>query len=135
MKFLLNNGARPTNGGKIKTFETGRNFSDTEEDMKLGWVEHPTSPVVKYQAEIMGPGYTTHQTRMIAVYFVRQQIKYEVVYYINDSGHENITVLMYKGATALHYYYSRNYEIAKLPEKYRKSVIMARNAYEIVFKG
>lgn len=84
------------------------------------------------QFEVMGPGYSTHQTRMVATYAPEGLVKVEMVY-----DGKAFYVFRFRGHMDAQHYWSRKYNINNLinSKKYGDMAKKTIQAYNIIFGG
>lgn len=84
------------------------------------------------KVEVMGPGYTTHQTNMIAIYATEGNVKVEIVFDGTD-----FYIYRFRRHTDLQHYWSRKHTADWMLShtKYAAVAKGAIKAYNIIFNS
>ena len=86
-----------------------------------------------FSAEVMGPGYSTHPSKLVAVYAKEGHIKVELIY---DGEHDRFFIYRFKGYAGLQHYWSTNVsrEWVLRNKKYKSMGEACLAAWNSIFK-
>jgi hypothetical protein len=85
-----------------------------------------------YLVELLGPGYSTHPTKIVSVYKKAGSGKVELSYW-KHYGQPCIRVYFYKRTSDLSAYTSRGYNLNNIPKRYDDLLNIAASVYADVF--
>ena len=100
-----------------------------------GTVKQFTNSKYVYTVEIMGEGYSSHPTNMVATYFMDEGVKTSLVLFAARTGEAKFIVYKFSKKDQPEHYYSRAYLVAQLPKKYKENAGELIRAYSQEFNN
>jgi len=89
-----------------------------------------------YYVELLGPGFSTHLENIAVTYFLENEKKIGMgLWYDKNNGEAKIYIDYCKNAATLDVYYSKAYNLFKLPKKYALYAGELLRAYSIAFNN